>query len=151
MRFAAQSRRPAGGAPGIELQVYDLDRWHHALERRFGKGRFYVELRDEAEERSSQQNRYWWGVIVKAVREQWIREGVQIVTESGVEMPIPKEQVHDALVTAFGGGMVRTPLGRARKGSSSMSVEEFGHLIEVTSEWWHDRYKSTFPAPGESP
>ena len=135
MRFAAHV------TDGGVLQVYDESRWRMALDKRAGK-RVCVELLSEAQIRSSQSNRFWWAVCVKTVQECW-------QLERGDTLPLPKEHVHDALVMAFGGGLVETPLGRARKSTASMSVEEFSALIEATADYLNGKYGCVLPKPEE--
>ena len=131
MRFAAHV------TDGGVLQVYDEAKWHQALDKRSGK-RVWVELLSEAQIRSNQQNRRWWGLIVPAVQECWQRD-------RGDTLPLPKEAVHDALVAAFGGGMVKTPLGRARRSTTSMSTEEFTALMEAVEEYALHKYQMVIP------
>lgn len=135
MRFSASV------APDGSLRVYVHERWAGWLAERKGQ-RLEVELRDEAAIRSNRQNRYWWAVCVKTVQECW-------QLERGDRLPLPKEHVHDALVMAFGGGLVETPLGRTRKSSASMTVEEFSKLIEATAEYLHHKYGCVLPKPEE--
>ncbi len=135
MRFTAHV------TDGGVLQVYDESRWRRALDKRTGK-RVTVELLSEAQLRSSQANRYWWAVCVQTVQECW-------QLERGERLPLPKEAVHDALVMAFGGDSVKTPLGRARKSTGSMSGEEFSALIEATADYLNSKYGCVLPKPEE--
>ncbi len=143
MRFAAHV------TDGGVLQVYDEAKWRQTLDKRVGK-RVTVELLNEAQMRSNQVNRYWWGVCVKTVQECWHLAKVEAGEAHINDLPMAKEHVHDALVTAFGGGMVETPLGKARKSSASMTVEEFSALIEATADYLNTRYKGVvLPKPEE--
>ncbi len=146
MRFAAHA------IEGPKLHVYDEGRWLDALDKRVGGKRFWVELLSEAQIRSSQQNKYWWGVVVDTVAQLWDVDGWRWKMANGVEVPLPKEAVHDALVTAFGGGVVATPLGKARRRSTAeMSVEDFSVLIENVKEYALHKYQIVIPDPEEAP
>ena len=136
MRFAAHV------TDGGVLQVYDEAKWRQTLDKRVGK-RVWVELLNEAQARSSQANRYWWAVCVATVQECWQRD-------RGDALPLPAEAVHDALVTAFGGGLVETPFGKARrKSSAQMTVDEFSGLIESTADYLNSKYGCVLPSPEE--
>ena len=89
-----------------------------------------VRIVDAGEIRRDRANRYWWAACVGTVRDIWQRErGILI----------PKEAVHGALVTVFGGGLVETPLGPARTQSSTKTVREFNEMVEATREYvWHE-------------
>jgi hypothetical protein len=85
---------------------------------------------DAGEIRRDRANRYWWVAIVDTVRDIWQRERGYL---------IPKEAVHGALVTVFGGGLVDTPLGPARTRSSTKTVREFNEMVEAAREYvWHE-------------
>ena len=136
MRFAAAVR--ADGS----LLIYAEEAWKKALIKRKGQ-RVELELRDEAAIRSHRANAYWWAVCVPFVQECWQRE-------TGDVLPLPKEAVHDALVTAFGGGVVMTPLGKARRNSTAaMTVVEFSTLIDAVREYALQKYGSVIPTPEE--
>lgn len=142
-------RFPAHVTVDGALEVYDQAAWRQALQRKAGK-RVWVELLSEAQVRSSQQNRYWWAVVVATVSDLWEREGLRMRTGEGVQIPLPKEVIHDALVTAFGGGVVETPLGKARRKSTpQMTVDEFSALIDATKEYVLHKYGVVIPEPGE--
>lgn len=142
-------RTAASVTPEGTLRIYETTRLDAWLAKRKGQ-RIELELRTEAQIRSSQQNRYWHGVVVSTVADLWEREGVRMRTAGGVVIPLPKEAVHDALVTAFGGGVVTTPLGRARrKSTTQMTVEEFSGLIDAVRDYALQKYGSVIPTPEE--
>ena len=131
MRFSASS----DGA----LLVHDQQRWAHWLTKHRGQ-LIEVELRDAKAIRSNRQNKFWWAVVIPLVRGQWEREKATLISP---------EFVHDALVGAFGGDWRDTPLGRARRSSTDMTIEEFSKLIEQTSEYLKDQYGCVLPSPEE--
>ena len=100
-----------------------------SLAEREGK-RLLIREVDAGEIRRERANRYWWAACVDTVRDLWQRERGHL---------IPKEAVHGALVTVFGGGLVETPLGPARTRSSTKTVREFNEMVEATREYvWHE-------------
>ncbi len=105
-----------------------------------------MELHDKAKIRSDRQNRYWYGCVVKFVAEQWHREGRRMVTDTGAEVPLPRWAVHDALLLAFGGPMVETPLGMARQSSRDKTVADFSALIETVGAYVLHEYQSVLPS-----
>ncbi len=99
-----------------------------------------VRILDQGDLRRDRQNRYWWGAIVDTVRDLWERE---------IQALIPKEAVHDKLVTIFGGGLVDTPEGPARTSSRTKTVREFAVMVdEVRTYVWH-RYGVPIPTGEE--
>ena len=142
MRFSAHI------TDGGTLKVTEESAWRQALDKRAGK-RVWVDLLTWAQIRSSQQNRYWFGCVVKFIAEQWHREGRRFTTSTGVEVPLPKGVVHDALVTAFGSGFAETPLGRSRRSTKDYTMEEFSALIDETAAYVLDTYKVPLPSPEE--
>lgn len=121
------------------IRIHDHHRRDRWTAQRLDQ-RIEVELRDAAAIRSDRQNRYWWAVCVPFVQECWQRE-------RGARLPLPKEAVHDALMTAFGGGWIDTPLGRARNSSARMKVDDFTRLIESVQEYALTKYEAVLPTP----
>jgi hypothetical protein len=88
-----------------------------------------VRILDAGELRRDRQSRYWWAAIVGTVKVCWERE---------IDALIPKEAVHDKLVTIFGGGLVETPEGPARTSSRTKTVREFAEMTNDAREYvWH--------------
>ena len=99
--------------------------------------RVTVRVLDAGELRRERQNRYWWGAIVATVQVLWERE---------LDALIPKEAVHDKLVTIFGGGLVDTPEGPARTSSRTKTVREFAAMCDEVRDYvWH-RYGQPIPS-----
>jgi hypothetical protein len=118
-----------------ELRPVTPDR-ARALSTREGE-RVTVRVLDSGELRRERQNRYWWGAIVETVRGCWERE---------LDALIPKEAVHDKLLTIFGGGLVDTPEGPARTSSRTKTVREFAEMTnEVRDYVWH-KYGQPIPS-----
>ena len=90
-----------------------------------------------ADLRTERQSRYWFGAIVATVRALWEKE---------LGALIPKEAVHDKLVTIFGGGLVDTPEGPARTSSALKTKREFSRMVEEVRDYvWH-RYGVPIPS-----
>lgn len=121
------------------LRIHDHERWVKWLWKHKTQP-VEVEIRSEAKARTSQANRFWHGVVVPLVAEQWEREKGYL---------IPRPFVHDALVGAFGGEWKDTPLGRARRSSADMNVLEFSAMIERTAEYLKEKYGCVLPKPEE--
>jgi len=82
-----------------------------------------------AERRTDRQLRYWFGAIVPVFVEQWERERGKRYS---------KEEVHAALMVAFGGGPIETPLGMAYPSSGFKSKREFARITNEVREYvWH--------------
>jgi len=110
-----------------ELRPMHPDR-ARALSTQEGQ-RVIVRLLDADDIRRDRANRYWWVAIVGTVKGLWERE---------LDALIPKEAVHDRLVTIFGGGLVDTPEGPARTSSRTKTVREFAAMTnEVRDYVWH--------------
>jgi len=69
-----------------------------------------------------------------------------MITDTGAELPLPAWAVHDALVLAFGGPMVETPLGMARQSSADMTVRQFSGLIEKVAAYILNEYATALPS-----
>jgi hypothetical protein len=110
-----------------ELRPVHPDR-ARALSTQEGQ-RVTVRLLDADDIRRDRANRYWWVAIVGTVKGLWEHE---------LDALIPKEAVHDKLVTIFGGGLVDTPEGPARTSSRTKTVREFAAMTnEVRDYVWH--------------
>jgi hypothetical protein len=110
-----------------ELRPVHPDR-ARALSTQEGQ-RVMVRLLDAEDVRRDRANRYWWVAIVGTVKTLWERE---------IDALIPKEAVHDKLVTIFGGGLVETPEGPARTSSRTKTVREFAEMTNDAREYvWH--------------
>lgn len=110
--------------------------------------RLEVELRDEAAIRSDRQNRYFHGPLIDHVAALWWEDGIRYCSPEGVEFPMPREAIKDALVTAFGGGVIETPLGKARRRSTAdMTVAEMSALFERINEYCVHKVGARGPIP----
>jgi len=125
--------------PAGELRPVHPDR-ARALSTQEGQ-RVTVRLLDAEDIRRDRANRYWWVAIVGTVKGLWERqleEKRRAAGLDGLPILIPKEAVHDKLVTIFGGGLVDTPEGPARTSSRTKTVREFAEMTnEVRDYVWH--------------
>ncbi len=95
-----------------------------------------------AELRRDRQNRYWHVAVVGTIRSIWIARGL-------VPSLTPAQAVHAALVTAFGGGLIETPLGASRTSSAMKTVKEFNRMVEAARDYaWHE-YQTRIPSGEE--
>ena len=134
------------GPDGL-FHPWSPEAWVRWLEKRMGQ-RVEVELRDEAAIRSSRQNRFLHGPVLDFVAALWWKDGVRYRISDGAELPLPKEAVKDALVTAFGGGVIPTPLGKARRRSTAdMTVVEFSEMLDRINEYCTHKEGARGPIP----
>lgn len=100
--------------------------------------RVVMELKQERALRSLKQNARWWSLIIPTVQSCW---------EHDKDNPVclPPEMVHDMLVTHFGGGMVKTPLGWSRQSSREMKTDEFCRMGDKVEEYLREKYKVIVP------
>lgn len=95
-----------------------------------------------AELRRDRQNRYWHVAVVGTIRSIWIAKGL-------IPSLTPAPAVHAALVTAFGGGLIETPLGPARTSSAMKTVREFNRMTEEARAYAWDTYQVRIPSGEE--
>jgi len=121
-----------------DLQPVDLARARLFLAR--AGQRLTLKEMDSGELRRDRQSRYWFKAVVGTVKQLWEKQCGHL---------IPKEAVHDRLVTIFGGGLVETPLGLARTSSSMKTVREFAQMTSDVIEYvWHE-YGVQIPSSDE--
>lgn len=96
-----------------------------------GEGRRFVEtIERERSQRSIQQNKRHWSLVVSLWQEAMRQQ-------RGLAMSA--DQVHDMLCRAFI-GVVETPYGPVRKESKTLTTEEFAHfedqcLLALEEQW----------------
>lgn len=100
-----------------------------------------VELQDERRMHSRQQEKFWHGVICPAVAELWRQDKEWSFTPD-------KGVVHGAFMVAVF-GVVRTPVGEARRSSTTLTLEEYSQLIEAAREHAWTKYHVTLSEPGD--
>jgi hypothetical protein len=100
------------------------------LPREFGAGEEVLLREVTADEiRSERQMRYWFVAIVGFFVEQWERD---------LGKRYSKEEAHAALMVAFGGGPVDTPLGPSYPSSKLKTKREFAEITNLVREYvWH--------------
>jgi hypothetical protein len=94
--------------------------------------------------RSSQQNRYYFGVLIDEIRRELLRRGTRATAE----------EVHEALKLKFNPhrevntetGQVLLEIGQT---TTDMNREEFGQYLERIIEWAAESLEITIPSPGE--
>lgn len=123
-----------------EFAPFDYGRWSAIGQKYRGKN-VVVEVKGEYEQRTSQQNRRWWGVTVPVVRE---------LLNRGRDVPLSKEAVHYVLISAFvacdvidpklvpGGPPVPVP-------SKSLPVEAFSKMMDSVEGYYKREHGLIFP------
>lgn len=102
----------------------------------------YESLQDEERIRTRQQEKFWHGVVVPIVEQCWMHE-------KGWAAPPAKGVVHGALVRAVF-GEIETPLGPERRSSTTLTIKEYGTLIEWAGDYLLRKYKVLIPLPNEA-
>lgn len=100
-----------------------------------------VELQDDRRAHSRQQEKFWHGVICPVVAELWRQDKEWSFAPS-------KGLVHGAFMAAVF-GLVKTPVGEARRSSTTLTLEEYSQLIDAAREHALEKYGQTLPEPGE--
>jgi hypothetical protein len=94
--------------------------------------------------RSSQQNRYYFGVVIDEIRRELLRRGTRATAE----------EVHEALKLKFNPhrevntetGQVLLEIGQT---TTDMNKQEFGEFIDRIIQWAAESLEITIPSPGE--
>jgi hypothetical protein len=131
------------------LRIYAEHGWTKALQRLKGK-RVWVELLDEAKERSRQQNKYLHWVIDR-VRELWAsptRLRVGVLVPNDERKIVSHKAAHHALLSVFG-PYEDTPIGKGRKSETQYTVEECSEVTEKIRAYALDDWETRIPAPDE--
>jgi hypothetical protein len=104
---------------------------------------FLVTIERVKRKRSSEVNRYWWGVVIPVIHSGLVRMGHDVT----------KQDAHDFLKANFcfteilnesTGEIVRVP-----RGTSSLSGSEFWELIEKTARFAAEYLGEVIPPPNE--
>jgi hypothetical protein len=111
------------------------------LPREFGAGEEVLLREVTADElRSERQLKYWFGAVVKAIQACWLEERGKRYS---------KEEVHAALMTAFGGGLVQTPLGPSYPTSKLKTKRAFAEITDEARSYAWETYDCRIPTPDE--
>lgn len=129
---------------GGKLKPFDPELWAQAIEE-WPEGVLYVELQDEKRAHTRQQEKFWFGVICPFIAELWKAEMGWAVVPANA-----KDIVHDTVMRAVY-GEIDTPLGKARKSSKVLTLEQYSELIEWAKEYVWIKYQRHTPEPGEEP
>jgi hypothetical protein len=130
--------RFGGHVSAGKLLLDDPVRWASTLARHAGK-RLLVTLESERLQRTTQQNRWYWAMVVPLVAGY---------LSKGREVPLSNDQAHYVLKSAFI-GVVETPLGPAPKSSRKLSIEEFSLYCDKIVSHAAAEWGMNIPAPGE--
>lgn len=94
--------------------------------------------------RSTQSNRYYWGVLIAEIRHEFLRRGMRHTPE----------EIHEALKLKFNAhkeidhdsGEVLLEIGQS---TTEMNKEEFGQYLDAIIEWCSTSLEIVIPLPGE--
>lgn len=112
------------------LEPFEASVWQAVL-KEFGDRVVYVELEDEKRMRTRQQEKLWHGVCVPTLCAFWTERALWKLPASG---KASHDACHDAWMRIVF-GEVQTPVGRARRSSTGLTIEEYGQLIDAASEY----------------
>jgi hypothetical protein len=121
------------------LRFSEPMRWRTRLAALRGK-RLTVTVEREVKRRGDPVNRYYWGVVVRAVADY---------LSIGRALPLSKDDAHYVLCSAFI-GMEETPLGRLPCHSSTLTSEQFSTFVERIKAHAATEWKLPIPEPGEA-
>lgn len=128
----------SGTVKGGKVELDDKLGWNALLARLDGK-RVRVSVGSVDQRRSSQQNRWYFGVIVPIAAE---------VLSQGRAVPLSKEQAHYVLASAFL-GCEETPLGPVPMKTSLLSTAQFATYCERIVAHMASEWRMHVPMPGE--
>jgi hypothetical protein len=94
--------------------------------------------------RSTQANRFYWGVVIEEIRHEFIRRGNRF----------SPEEIHEALKLKFNPhkeidentGEVLLEIGQT---TTEMNKEEFGAYLDRVIEWCNTSLEIIIPEPGQ--
>lgn len=92
--------------------------------------------------RTSEQNRYWWGVCLERICEHEAKR-------LGLAKPLPKDPVHYQLLGIFGPTRFTTSLGPVHPTSSQMTTAEFSEWVEKIKAHYAAEEGLHIPEPHE--
>jgi hypothetical protein len=122
------------------LILQNRGRFDHDI-KSFPDGDVVITVRSKGK-RSNEQNRYYWGVVVKEIYFR-LKELGNDVTE---------DMVHDYLKTRFNKVNVSTQYGEALEmpqSTTELNKEEFNNYLEMIKMWAADTLEINIPDPGE--
>jgi hypothetical protein len=110
--------------------------------RKLPDGRYDITVEKHRKKRSTQANRYYWGVIVPVVQ--------NVLRERGNRFTL--EQIHDMLRANFLQTFV--PLDEGHQAvrylsTTELTKEEFGAYIEDIRTWAYELFNEDIPLPDE--
>lgn len=118
----------------LELKMLHPAKWKTHLLRLKGKT-VQVTCERRKKTRSSTQNAYYWGVVIR-----------MIADECGYIGKEDEEALHNRLKEMFLGRKGRLGI---TQGTSELTTEQFGEYIERIKAWAAEELKIYIPEPGE--
>lgn len=118
----------------------DRQRWTTWLRSLAGK-RVEIIARKHVQHRSSQQNRWYFGVIVPMVAD--------VLRHATGNQAIRGQQAHEFLKSVFL-GTIPSPFGPIPRSTRVLTVEEFSTYCTAIQSHAATEWQTTIPGPGES-
>lgn len=122
------------------LQPFDPASYREAA-LHWSKVTAWVRLEDEERVHTRQQEKFWHGVVVRMIEDQWMREMKWAARPA-------KGFVHGKLVELCF-GTFPTPEGPSRRSSTGLTLKEYSELIDWADAYLWEKYETHVPQPGE--
>lgn len=105
-----------------------------------------MELMTPRKLHTRQQEKFWWAVAVPTILACWrAKKGWSVLVE---DADGAKRVVHDMVMRQVF-GEVETPLGNARKSSTTLAIEEYSRLIDWAAVYLREEFGVELPKPEE--
>ncbi|OWK42436.1 recombination protein NinB [Fimbriiglobus ruber] len=113
--------------------------------RKFDGRRIVISVEEVKKARSSQQNRYYWGCVVKLITDAF-RDAGNMVNSDDVHDFLKAEvgRLSQVLVTVEG------EVFRGPGSTAKLTTTEFSNYIEAVKAWAADRLDLKIPSPDEA-
>jgi hypothetical protein len=113
--------------------------------RKFDGKRVVVSVQEVKKTRSSQQNRYYWGCLIKLITDEF-RDAGNMVNGDDVHDFLKAEvgKLSQVLVTVEG------EVFRGPGSTAKLTTTEFSNYIEAVRAWAADRLDLKIPSPNET-
>lgn len=110
--------------------------WVHKVVSQLNTNKEYtIEIKEKSNNRSSNQNRYLWGVVYPIL---------------GQKLGYDNETIHEVLKTKFGEKVVLRNNMTINKSTSKYTTNEFENYIQKITIFAGEFLKLTIPAPNET-
>lgn len=107
------------------------------------QGMYDVLLKPCNPTRSHQQNRFYWGAVVKAFQDYLAQQGESYTKEQCHQLIAIKHAAQDVVNPTTG-----EIIGTIARSTSAMSIEEFSEYTERAMAWLSEMFGIEFTGPG---